>query len=59
MITLVLGLLEISWATSMAFHLRRGSEIPWVTMRWKSAIPPASTRFRSASCCGRPARSPW
>jgi hypothetical protein len=37
MTILVFGLLESSWATSIAFHLRSGSEIPWVTVRWKSA----------------------
>ena len=35
---------------SMPFHSRSAGLIPAATIRWKSAIPCASIRLRSASC---------
>jgi hypothetical protein len=43
------GLLDRSCATSMAFHFRSSELMPRATMVWKSAMPCASTRLRSAS----------
>src|SRR5262249_22992204 len=47
--TFALSDLESSNVASIPFHLRKFSEIPGVTIAWKSRIPPASMRFLWAS----------
>src|SRR6476620_8520417 len=37
----------------MPFHSSSFSLMPWLTMSWKSLMPAASTRLRSASCFSR------
>mmetsp|Transcript_23286 Transcript_23286/g.59852 ORF Transcript_23286/g.59852 Transcript_23286/m.59852 type:complete len:237 (+) Transcript_23286:736-1446(+) len=48
--SLALVLMASSCVVSIAFQVRVSGEMPSLTMRWKSAIPPASMRLRSASC---------
>ena len=44
------GLLASSCVASMPFHCSSLSLMPSVTIFWKSAMPWASMRLRSASC---------
>ena len=48
---LVFGLLASFSVASMPFHSRSWEEMPAATIFWKSAMPWASMRFRSASYC--------
>src|SRR6266849_650689 len=48
--TLALALVARRSVASMPFHSSNCGLIPSATMRWKSAMPCASMRFRSASC---------